>query len=176
MRQIMTDFLAVLVAISMLGVACAGSVDAPDYTDDARYKSFRGRLYVKAVGIDVALYRINSQEMCDRQDAACIFDLYGQDTLLIADHVNQAFGPLLDVTVGMDAAIHPPDGDIIRLKCVEVFDGWNFGQGILDDDKKDARRGKDFLMYTCIKKGENAVRVCLWDVVGGDDDGTGHAD
>lgn len=94
MRQIMTDFLTVLVTISMLGVACAGSVGAPDYTDDARYKSFRGRLYVDAVG--------------------------------------------------MDAAIHPPDGDIIRLKCVEVFDGWNFGQGILDGDKKDARRGKDF--------------------------------
>lgn len=168
MRRMMQDFLVVLLAISLWGMACASAVGAPDYSDDARYNSFRGRLYVDAVGIDVALYRTNSQDMCDRQDAACIFDLYGQDTLLIADHVNQAFGPLLDVTVGMEACIHPPDGEDVRMVCVEVIDGLNGIGCITDEAGQDARRGADYLMYTCIQKGDNAVRVCLWDVIGGE--------
>lgn len=139
--------------------------EAPDYSDDARFKSFRGRLYVPEVGIDVALYRTNKQSMCDRKDAACYFDLYPHDTMLIADHVTQAFGPLLDVAVGMIACIHTHEDEYVYMECVEVFDGYNYGHGILDGNKRNCNGRSDYLMYTCIPGRKKEVRVCLWNTI-----------
>lgn len=163
---ILAAFAAVfLFCIALTDFGLSAGQSTPDYTDDARFKSFRGRLYVPDVGIDVALYRTNLQKVCDMQDAACYFDLYGSDCMLIADHVNQAFGPLLDVVEGDTAHINLKTGETVHMVCVAVFDGRNTGHGIVDGNRKDARRA-DYLLYTCLPDGKKReVRVCLFDKI-----------
>lgn len=164
--------LFVLTAIMAVFLFCVATTDAvgqgntPDYTDDARFKSFRGRLYIPDVEIDVALYRTNLQWVCDLKDAACYFDLYGSDCMLIADHVTQSFGPLLDVVEGDTAYINLKTGETVRMVCTDVFDGYDTDHAIVDGDRKDARRDADYLMYTCIPDSRNKeVRICLWDII-----------
>lgn len=148
-------FLALLLPLT----ACA---EPPDYTDDTAYPRFAGRLYIPDVGIDVALYRSNKQYVVDRQDSAAYFDLSPwKGHMLIADHNTQAFGPLLDVTVGMDASIVHSDGTETRYVCTDVFDGHNTGKYISDWSGKIVMHRADLLMYTCLGYWRN-VRVTLW--------------
>lgn len=55
-------FIAALIAFALIFTILPmlqGRAEAPDYTDDAAYPNFAGRLHIPEVGIDVALYRSN---------------------------------------------------------------------------------------------------------------------
>ena len=137
----------------------------PDYTDDADYPYFYGRLYIESVGIDVALYRDHyyKQRAVDRKDSACYFRM-SNGGWIIADHNTQAFKTLLDVKVGDEAFIILQNGEIQHLVCVEVLDGINTGHGITNKARKVQHGKHDILMYTCITNWKD-VRICHWDFV-----------
>lgn len=137
----------------------------PDYTDDTKYAYFYGRLYIESVGIDVALYRdqYNKQRAVDRQDSACYFRM-SNGGWIIADHNTQAFGTLVDVEIGTEAAIVLQNGEIRKLVCVEVLDGINTGHGIRNKSNQVEHGRYDILMYTCLTNWQD-IRICHWNFV-----------
>lgn len=131
------------------------------YSDDGNYSGFVGRLYIPDVGIDVALYSGYSQSITDREDSANIFrwkSYYGE---VIADHSNQDFSELLDVSVGSEGRIELKDGSVVIIKCVAVFNGHNTGQELTDEVRNNIIGQADYVMYTCVNGWQN-VRICLW--------------
>lgn len=137
--------------------------EQPDYTDDADYSNFVGRLYIPDVGIDVALYRSNKQYVVDRDDGAAYFDLNRwKKHMLIADHWTEAFATLKDVMVGMEAYIQRHDGTVDYYVCTEVFDGHNTGKYITDWNYNNVVPRAELLMYTCFDGWKN-VKVTIWE-------------
>lgn len=150
MHYIMTAILALMLSLTP---ACA---ESPSYSN------YAGRLHIPEVGIDVALYRSNKQDVVDRADSAAYFDLSPWDGhMVIADHNTQGFAPLADVTVGMECYIVHPNGTETRYVCTDVFDGHNTGKYISDWSGKIVMHRADVLMYTCLDWWAN-VRVTLW--------------
>lgn len=163
--QIMRRLFTVVFWITMLlsVIFTIALAESPDYTDDTAHSNFAGRLYIPEVNIDVALYRSNKQYVVDREDSAAYFDLNRwKDHMLVADHWNQGFATLKDVTVGMEAYIVYKDGTTVYYRCVEVFDGHNTGKYITDWNYKIVMSRADLLMYTCFDGWRN-VKVTLWD-------------
>lgn len=132
------------------------------YSNDNAFVNFYGRLYVPNAMIDVALYKGNSQAICDRQDSANIFALGLDEGKTIADHSNQEFRKLFDVTIGTDGYIELKNGDIINIVCINVFNGHNNGVYITDEEGNNVMDVADYMMYTC-RNGWRNVRICLWD-------------
>lgn len=132
------------------------------YSNDDIFVNFYGRLYVPNAMIDVALYKGNSQAICDRQDSANIFALGLDEGKTIADHSNQEFRKLFDVTIGTDGYIELKNGDIINIVCTNVFNGHNNGVYITDEEGNNVMDVADYMMYTC-RNGWRNVRICLWD-------------
>lgn len=154
-----------LALILMLALTPACAETLPDYSDDTVYSNYAGRLYIREVGIDVALYRSNKQYVVDRDDSAAYFDLSRwRGHMSVADHWTQGFATLKDVTEEMEAYIVQPDGTTTYYTCTAVFDGHNTGHGITDWDGRFVHGDAPLLMYTCIDGWRN-VRVCLWEVV-----------
>lgn len=131
------------------------------YSNDSKYCNLYGRLYVPDAKIDVALYTGNTQSICDRQDSANIFTFGLQDGDIIADHCNQEFRKLFSVEVGTQGYIRLVNGDIINIKCTEVFNGHNTGRDITDEDGNSVIGISEYMMYTC-RNGWYDVRICLW--------------
>ena len=138
------------------------NAELPDYSDDTAYSNFAGRLYIPEVGIDVALYRSNKQNVVDRDDSAAYFEYRHEGHNVIADHWTQGFATLKDVISGMEAIIIHPDGTMTHYTCAAVFDGHNTGKGITDLNGRFVHGDAPLLMYTCIA-GWQDVRVCLWE-------------
>lgn len=143
----------------------ATDLTPPDYYDDRDYPNFAGRLYVKDVNIDVALYRSNDQEVVDRKDSAAYFDLsYARGSMIIADHNTHAFSALGRLKTGVTASIVRDDGATETYVCVSVFKGHNTGKGITDWQGVSVVGRADLMMYTCFDGWQN-VWVVLWNRV-----------
>lgn len=134
------------------------------YADDEDYTNFYGRLYIPEAELDVALYCGNAQYITDRQDSANIYNLDRYNETIIADHCNQDFAKLFSVDVGMTGFIRLKDGDIINIKCVDVFDGHNTRYELTDETGECVQSDADYLMYTC-RNGWYNIRIWLWDVI-----------
>ena len=132
--------------------------------DDKLYPYFYGRLYVSDVGIDVALYYDASQTVVDRLDSATIFKLAPNDGLNIGDHNGQEFRKLFRVKVGMDGYIRLESGDVVNIRCTDVFNGHNIRSAITDENGIIVSGRSDILMYTCRDSSEN-VLICLWEII-----------
>lgn len=132
------------------------------YADDGSYPGFYGRLYIPDAGIDVALYRGYAQSITDRKDSANIFSLYNYSGEVIADHNNQDFSKLFNVSVGMTGYIQTADGVIINIVCVAVFNGHNTGDTLTNDDGENVIGQAAYTMYTCRNGWQNVI-ICLWD-------------
>ena len=113
-----------------------------------------GRLVIPGVGINVALYIDGEgetemeklQNICDREDSAAFFcDGIGY---LIADHNNQAFQPLSNVSLG-DKAFILRGHSILSLECDLRMSGHNYGQGIVDEEGNYVSAYSDYICYTC---------------------------
>ena len=182
MKRIITAVIALVFAISSvsaLGTAASAEELLPrtEYSaavaaeiaeksaDDMNYAGFCGRLSVPAVGINVAMYNSLDQGVCDRVDSACCFNLAPYSGYLIADHSNQDFSVLPQVTVGTIGGIVLANGDVTFIECEEVFQGHNTGSIITDGDYNVAVGQYDYLTYTCLNCWQN-VQVCQWSVVG----------
>lgn len=124
------------------------------WAEKARRYWMAGRLIIPSVNIDVALF-INGegsdiatirQNVCDAEDSAILYN----DTIgnVIADHSNQAFAPLPYVNKG-DAAYILEGDCILSLKCEDVMDGINTGEGLTDLDGMWLTANYDIVCYTC---------------------------
>lgn len=125
---------------------------------------YYGRLYIPSAKINVALYNSYSQYITDRKDSANIFVWDNQPKYTIADHSYQEFSKLFNVRVGMRGYIKLENNNIINIKCIDIFDGYNTGTSIVDKAGVNAANRTDYMMYTCINNARN-VRICLWNTV-----------
>lgn len=127
-----------------------------------------GRLYLPD-GVSVALYYYEittenyevAQAATDRYDSAtCGYD-YG--VFVISDHRTQEFGSLLNVSVGDTAHIDYPDGTRVNMVCTSVFNGYNNGYDLLDENGNNAVEGApcDAIMRTCINS-HGGIRLTYW--------------
>lgn len=125
--------------------------------------AFAGRLYVEDVGINVALYRSNSQAVVDREDSAAYFDLsYARGAMIIADHRTEAFATLSSVREGTIARLELADGTTEYYACTAIFRGHNTGKGITDWEGVSVVGQAELMMYTCFDGWQN-VWVVLWE-------------
>ena len=127
-------------------------------------QKYYGRLFILDAGINVALYYGYDIKITDREDSANIF-FFGTDSgFTIADHNYQEFAKLYNVRVGMCGYIqHKYDG-IINIKCVDIFNGYNNGKHITDENGVNVMNVTDYMMYTCRNNTTN-VLICLWEIV-----------
>lgn len=124
-----------------------------------------GRLYIPDVDIDVALYYSISQEITDAYDSANIFKWKDYSGETIADHAGQSFHNLHKVNVGTKGYIKLTNGDIIRIKCIDTFDGYNAkNEGVKDMNGNSAHGKSDYMMYTCKDTEGISVFICLWNI------------
>lgn len=138
-----------------------------DFYDYNIHKDMRdlyyGRLYISKFDISVGLYRGNDQFITDREDSANIIDKFNGSEILIADHSNQEFSKLFAVKVGTKGYINTRYLERIHVECVDIFNGYNTGMGIVDKNGNAVVRGADYLMYTCDSSG--GVLITLWNVI-----------
>lgn len=130
--------------------------DPPRENQPANYY---GRLVIPDAGISVGLYHGADQAITDREDSANLFSMRVFDGLYIADHNNQEFSKLFNVTVGMRGYIRTADGTVFNIVCTDIFNGHNNGKII--DEEGNTNFDAHFLMYTCKGYG-TSILICLW--------------
>ena len=90
-----------------------------------------GRLRIPSVGINVAVFSINSQATIDARDSAAIYGGNGGTT--IADHSNQGFSRIANCVPGSTVAyIDTPEGTQ-RYICSVRMTGHNVSTALTDD-------------------------------------------
>lgn len=139
-----------------------------DFYDYNIHKDMRdiyyGRLYISKYDISVGLYRGSEQYITDRDDSANIIDRFDGCEILIADHSNQEFSKLFNIKVGTKGYINSRYLERIHVECVNTFNGYNIGTGIVDENGKHIIGRADYLMYTC-RNDSGGVFITLWNVV-----------
>lgn len=131
--------------------------------DDYNYPDFCGRLYIPAVGIDVALYNNTSQDTCNRTDSAAIFPHRPEDggSNIVADNELES---LTSVTVGSTAYVITPGGQQINYVCVDAFNGHNDVTGydaLQKDDGTVVWGSAELIAYTCLGDAYNVRVACF---------------
>ena len=128
------------------------------------YDIYYGRLYIPDLDISVALYRGNSQYITDRNDSANIIFSYNNSLgTTIADHNNQEFLKLFYADVGTRGYINSRYLERVHIECTDVFNGYNTGRYIVNEDGKIVMGLDDYLIYTCNYSG--GVFISLWNVI-----------
>lgn len=133
----------------------------PTTNGDIQYL-YHGRLYIQSAGINVALYNGNQQYITDRIDSANIYSYTDPFKYTIADHNNQSFSKLTNVKIGTKGYIVLKNGNVVNIKCVDVFNGHNRVYSIVDENGVSATDKADYMMYTCRNGWEN-VCIYLWE-------------
>lgn len=132
------------------------------------YEDFKdiyyGRLFIPDADISVALYYGHYVHITDREDSANVFSFEDFRGFTIADHKNQEFAKLYNVRVGMEGYIDNKYTGRIHIRCVDVFNGYNNGKYIIDENGANAMDMTDYMMYTCRNNTTN-VLICLWEIV-----------
>ena len=121
-----------------------------DETYEDLYDSYYGRLYIPDLNINVDLYYGHQQYITDRVNSANIFSFGTDYGYTIADHNYQEFSKLFGVQIGTKGYIENEYFGIIDIECVDVFNGYNEGRYIVDENGVSAMNG---------------VFICLWDIV-----------
>lgn len=117
-----------------------------------------GRLRIPSVGINVAVFSINSQATIDARDSAAIYGGNGGTT--IADHSNQGFSRIANCVPGSTVAyIDTPEGTQ-RYICSVRMTGHNVSTALTDDALNVFTYG-GLIMYTCRDNSYNIWIVCF---------------
>lgn len=125
---------------------------------------YYGRLYIPSLNLNVALYYGHYQYITDREDSANIFFFGNDDGYTIADHNYQEFSKLFNIKIGTRGYIKNKYLGEIHIECVDVFNGYNNGSFIVDENGINAMNRTDYMMYTCHYNSEQ-VLICLWNVI-----------
>lgn len=122
-----------------------------------------GVLKVPSANLTVDLYGILSQSVTDKTNAASIFEWWPYEGAVIADHCHQEFKHLFEVSVGTTGTIETKDGEIIRIKCVQIVNGYNTGTDLVNKNRETVfHSDTDYIMYTC-RDTQGGVLICFWD-------------
>lgn len=117
-----------------------------------------GRLRIPSVGINVALFSVNTQATIDARDSAAIYGGNGGTT--IADHQNQGFRAISNCVPGSTVAyIDTPEGTQ-RYICSVRMTGHNVSTALTDDALNVFTYG-GLIMYTCRDNSYNIWIVCF---------------
>ena len=128
------------------------------------YNLYYGRLYIPNLNINVALYYGYDQYITDRNDSANIFFFGDDHGYTIADHNYQEFSKLFKITVGTQGYIQHQVRGKRDIRCVAVFNGYNNGRYIVNENGVNAMNRTDYMMYTC-HYNSGKVLICLWNIV-----------
>ena len=92
---------------------------------------------------------------------------YGNDRLRTIERTtNQAFSNLHQIKIGTTGYINTNHRGTLNIKCVDVFDGYNTGSNIVDENGMDTMDRNDFMMYTCYQNnGSYKVIISLWEII-----------
>lgn len=117
-----------------------------------------GRLRVPSVGINVAVFSVNSQAAIDALDSAAIYGGNGGTT--IADHQNQGFRAIANCVPGSTVAyIDTPEGTQ-KYICSVRMTGHNVTTA-LTDESLNVFTYDGLIMYTCRDNSYNIWIVCF---------------
>lgn len=117
-----------------------------------------GRLRVPSVGINVAVFSVNSQATIDALDSAAIYGGNGGTT--IADHQNQGFRAIANCVPGSTVAyIDTPEGTQ-KYICSVRMTGHNVTTALTDESLNVFTYG-GLIMYTCRDNSYNIWIVCF---------------
>lgn len=128
-----------------------------------KYGTF-GRLYIS--NYSAALYDYNVytksdtalQTIVDNKDSAAYYKNHGK--LVIADHYNQGFKVLINLSEGNTLQIKFEDGNTIRYKLIKKSEGINAGPDLIDNEGNSFfEMESDLIMYTCYNDG---IMATLW--------------
>lgn len=128
-----------------------------------KYGTF-GRLYIS--NYSAALYDYNVytksdtalQTIVDNKDSAAYYKNHGK--LVIADHYNQGFKVLINLSEGNTLQIKFEDGNTIRYKLIKKSEGTNAGPDLVDNEGNSFFEMKsDLILYTCYNDG---IMATLW--------------
>lgn len=128
-----------------------------------KYGTF-GRLYIS--NYSAALYDYNVytksdtalQTIVDNKDSAAYYKNYGK--LVIADHYNQGFKVLINLSEGNTLQIKFEDGNTIRYKLIKKSEGTNAGPDLVDNEGNSFfEMESDLILYTCYNDG---IMATLW--------------
>lgn len=117
-----------------------------------------GRLRIPSVGINVAVFSVNSQATIDALDSAAIYGGNGGTT--IADHQNQGFRAIANCVPGSTVAyIDTPEGTQ-KYICSVRMAGHNVTTALTDESLNVFTYG-GLIMYTCRDNSYNIWIVCF---------------
>lgn len=117
-----------------------------------------GRLRIPSVGINVAVFSVNSQATIDALDSAAIYGGNGGTT--IADHQNQGFRAIANCVPGSTVAyIDTPEGTQ-KYICSVRMTGHNVTTALTDESLNVFTYG-GLIMYTCRDNSYNIWIVCF---------------
>lgn len=117
-----------------------------------------GRLRVPSVGINVAVFSVNSQATIDALDSAAIYGGNGGTT--IADHQNQGYRAIANCVPGSTVAyIDTPEGTQ-KYICSVRMTGHNVTTA-LTDESLNVFTYDGLIMYTCRDNSYNIWIVCF---------------
>ncbi|MCR5787763.1 MAG: hypothetical protein K6G37_01595, partial [Bacilli bacterium] len=131
--------------------------------DETNYGTF-GRLYVSSYNVALYDYNVNTasnyalQTLVDNKDSAAYYKNNGK--LVIADHYNQGFRILVNLTEGSTAYIKFEDGTTLRYSLIKKSEGTNTGPDLVDKEGNSFfSMDSDLIMYTCY---EGGIMATLW--------------
>lgn len=119
----------------------------------SRRPGMSGRLYIPAVGLNVAIFNGWSQGVIDARDSAGTYR-YGGGQMMIADHKNQGFSAIKSASIGTIAYIN--NGRTVQAyRCIAKGVGQNKATGVPYDlldcngNSLYMQNGGGIGMYTC---------------------------
>lgn len=125
----------------------------------ARRPNMYGRLVIPSVGVNVALFAVNSQATADAQDSAAYYPF--KNYMLVADHWNQGFWKIKRCSAGTKAYIYRGTS-IQTLTCTGICRGVNADYDLLYEDGSSATTGSGIIMYTCNGSNYHDVTITFW--------------
>ena len=128
-----------------------------------KYGTF-GRVYISNYSAALYDYNVNTksdtnlQTIVDNKDSAAYYKNHGK--LVIADHYNQGFKVLINLSEGATLQIKFEDGTNIRYKLTKKSEGVNTGYDLVDnEDNSFFEMESDLIVYTCYNDG---IMATLW--------------
>lgn len=140
--------------------------NAQNYSDTAKVASemqtrpgMIGRLYIPAVGVNVALFNSFSQATTDARDSAAT---YNTVNMVIADHKHQGFSAMKSSVPGQTVAYINNGNSVRSYLCVEKNSGRNNETSLVDCNGASlyTKIPGGLVMYTCNSHWSDITYTC----------------
>lgn len=138
--------------------AAASAVHPEILSERASRPGMMGRLRMPSIGVDVAVFNSDSQEVANAADSACYFTWLGYPVM--GDHNYQGWSKMSAFAPG--TAIYFDDGSSVqKYVCTANFTGINTGHGFTYEDGTPLE-GAPLVLYTCLGADWTHDRFCYF--------------